>query len=76
MEVQREATRSPLTGAVTESPTTQSDNQALLTTAQLVATRTPMAQVVAALDAKGIVLETSGTRSGIPLLGRATPSRS
>lgn len=74
MEVQREATRSPLTGAVTESPTTQSDNQALLTTAQLVTARTPMTQVIAALDAKGIVLKTPGTR--IPLVGRATPSRS
>ena len=70
MEVEREATRSPLTGAVTESPTTQSDNQALLTTAQLITTRTPMTQVVAALDAKGIPLETSKT-SRIPRLGGA-----
>jgi uncharacterized protein involved in exopolysaccharide biosynthesis len=75
MEVQREATHSPLTGAVTESPTTQSDNQALLTTAQLVTTRTPMTQVVAALDAKGIVLETPGSPYRIPLVGRATQSR-
>jgi polysaccharide biosynthesis transport protein len=69
IEIQREATRSPLTGAVTESPTTQSDNQALLTTAQLVTTRTPMAQVVAALDAKGTILETDARPFRIPFLG-------
>ncbi len=75
LEVQREATRSPLTGAVTESPTTQSDNQTLLTTAQLVTTRTPMAQVVAALDAKGIALESPGLPIPFPRFGgAATPS--
>jgi succinoglycan biosynthesis transport protein ExoP len=76
LEVEREATRSPLTGAVTESPTTQSDNQALLTTAQLVTTRTPMGQVVAALDAKGVALETAAAPSRFSPMARSTPSRS
>ena len=55
VEVQRETSRSLLTGAVTESPTPQSDNQALLTTAQIVTSRVPMTQVVEALDRQGTV---------------------
>ncbi len=68
LEVQREASRSPLTGAVTEDPTPQSDNQGLFTTAQLVTSRIPMTQVVAALDQQGTWLR-EPTRSSIPVLG-------
>ena len=53
VEVQREASRSPLTGAVTETPTPQSDDQGLFTAAQIVTSRVPMAQVVSALERQG-----------------------
>jgi uncharacterized protein involved in exopolysaccharide biosynthesis len=53
VEVQREASRSPLTGAVTETPTPQSDDQALFTAAQIVTSRLPMAEVVSTLDRQG-----------------------
>jgi len=56
VEVQREASRSPLTGAVTETPTPQSDNQALFTTAQIVTSRAPMAEVVSALERRGTII--------------------
>jgi polysaccharide biosynthesis transport protein len=56
VEVQREAGRSPLTGEVTENSTAQSDNQALYTTAQMVASREPMVQVVEALERLGTVI--------------------
>ncbi|TMQ57778.1 MAG: hypothetical protein E6K76_09620 [Candidatus Eisenbacteria bacterium] len=53
VEMRREQSRSPLTGAVTESPTSQSDNQALLTAAEILTSRTLMAQVVTSLERQG-----------------------
>jgi len=62
VEVQREASRSPLTGAVTETPTPQSDDQALFTAAQIVTSRVPMAQVVSGLESHGTRIGTGPRR--------------
>lgn len=71
VEVQREASRSPLTGAVTETPTPQSDDQALFTAAQVVTSRLPMADVAATLDRQGTPIG-AGPRSIWPF--RALPA--
>lgn len=70
LEVQREASRSPLTGAPTENSTPQSDNQALFTAAELVTSRIPMTQVVATLDRKGTALREPNR---FPFLGDRRP---
>jgi succinoglycan biosynthesis transport protein ExoP len=75
VEVQREASRSPLTGEVTESSTPQSDNQALYTTAQMVASREPMAEVVQALERQGTVLTSRPHPRPWPLGVRAAGSQ-
>jgi len=54
VEISREATRSPLTGAATDAPTPQTDNQALFTTAEMVTSRALLAQVVTSLERQGV----------------------
>lgn len=54
VEISREPTRSPLTGAATDAPTPQTDNQALFTTAEMVTSRALLAQVVTSLDRQRI----------------------
>src|SRR5881396_3654776 len=57
VEVRREPTRSPLTGAVTETPSPQSDYQAIYTAADMVTNRTLIGNVVTAMWERGIPLE-------------------
>ena len=54
VEITREPSRSPLTGAQLDAPPPQADNQALFTTAEIVTSRTLLAQVATSLDRQGI----------------------
>jgi uncharacterized protein involved in exopolysaccharide biosynthesis len=67
IEIHREPTRSLLTGEEIETSTSQSDNLALYTAAELITNRTLMSKVVENLRQKGIHYEEEH-RSKVPLL--------
>ena len=60
VEVSREPSRSPLTGAATDASTPQIDNQALFTTAEIVTSRSLLAQVVTSLERQGVQVGRKG----------------
>src|SRR5262245_9945840 len=64
LEIQPAPSRSPLTGAVVESPTTVSENLALLTTAERILTRDVLERVVRDVETRGITLDPRFKASG------------
>ena len=60
IQISREPTRSPLTGAEMESPSAQSDNLALYTAAELITNRRLMSRVAAALRDRGVLTGEEG----------------
>ncbi len=68
LTIQPSQSRSPLTGATVESPTTVSENLSLLTTAERIMSRDVLERVAREMEARGVVLgqatgESTGTQA-------------